>query len=432
MTTLLWLLRAALPCLVTISGLYFLVRLRGFFLLHPLRTLGYLARGERLGASLSALALALSGTLGVGSISGVALALAVGGPGALLWMWISALLAMAVHYAEVTLTLDGRPVGGRAHAVLLLILAPILGGALQSAAAAEAVSLVLGVPRISVGLLLALGVGAVALLGLGKIASAVERILPILALLYLVLTLGVLLENAAALPAVLCTIVREGLSPSAAAGGVLGCAWVGFSRGMLSNEAGCGTAVYAHAEARGADPCRQGLLGILEVGVDTLLFCTLSGLALLVSGGELTGDLAPLLSGCRAVFGSFAPAFLALVLLSLAFAAALALLHHGNAALARLGIGKGRPYVLLYLAATALGGVLEISGVAASADLLLLGMTLLSVPRILKAADRVASLSAARGLIRFGRKRGFSTAESPQRRKDAQACQAPRARSSDR
>jgi AGCS family alanine or glycine:cation symporter len=337
-----------------------------------------------------------------------------------------------VHYAEVTLTLDGRAVGGRLHAALLLILAPILGGALQSAAAAEAVSLVLDVPRVSVGLLLALGVGAVALLGLGKIASAVERILPLLALLYLVLTLGVILENAAALPAVLCTIVREGLSPSAATGGILGCAWVGFSRGMLSNEAGCGTAVYAHAEAKDADPCRQGLLGVFEVGIDTLLFCTLSGLALLVSGGELTGDLAPLLSGCKAVFGAFAPALLALVLLSLAFAAALALLHHGDAALGRLGIGVRRPYVLLYLAATALGSVLGTSGVAASADLLLLGMTLLSVPRILKAADRVVALSAARGLIRFGRKRESSTGALLPRHRDGRACQAPRARSSDR
>ena len=106
------LFRAALPCLVTVSGLYFLIRLRGFFLLHPIRTLGYLLGGERLGASLSALALALSGTLGVGSISGVALALAVGGPGAILWMWISAILAMALHYAEVSLALDGRTVGG--------------------------------------------------------------------------------------------------------------------------------------------------------------------------------------------------------------------------------------------------------------------------------------------------------------------------------
>ena len=116
------LLFASLPCLVTAAGLYFLIRLRGFFLLHPLRSLRYLLRGEGLRSSLSALALALSGTLGVGSISGVALALAVGGPGAILWMWISAILAMAVHYAEVTLALDGRVRQGRLHAVLLLLL----------------------------------------------------------------------------------------------------------------------------------------------------------------------------------------------------------------------------------------------------------------------------------------------------------------------
>jgi AGCS family alanine or glycine:cation symporter len=432
MATLLVLLRAALPCLVTVSGLYFLLRLRGFFFLHPLRSLGYLLRGDRLGPSLSALALALSGTLGVGSISGVALALAVGGPGAILWMWISAIFAMAVHYAEVTLALDGKGAGGRLHAALLLLLAPTLGGALQSAAAAETVSLVLGAPRLSVGLLLALGVGAVALLGLGKIARATERILPILSLLYLILTLGVILENAAALPAVLLSIVREGLSPSAAAGGILGCAWVGFSRGLLSNEAGCGTAVYAHAEARDADPCRQGLFGVLEVGIDTLLFCTLSALALLVSGEKIAGDLAPLLSGCRAVFGPLAPPLLALVLLFFAYAAALALLHHGSAARLSLGLGGERLYVLLFLLATALGSAIPIAGVAAFADLLLLAMTLLTVPRTVKAANRVVALSAARGLIRFGRKRESSTGALLPRHRDGRACQAPRARSSDR
>ena len=425
------LFRSALPCLVSVSGTYLLFRLRGFFLLHPVRSLGYLLSGERLGASLSALALALSGTLGVGSVSGVALALAVGGPGAILWMWISALFAMALHYAEVTLALDGLG-SGRLHAVFLLLLAPILGGALQSAAAAETVTLVLGVPPVAVGLLLALGVGAVSLLGLGRIARATELLLPLLSLLYLTLTLGVLIKNAPALPSILLSILREGTAPRAAAGGILGCAWVGFSRGLLSNEAGCGTAVYAHREAHGADPCRQGLFGVLEVGIDTLVFCTLSALAMLSSGEEITGDLAPLLSVCRQVFGGLAPPLLALSLLFFAYSAALALLHHGSAALMRIGLGGRRLYVALFLTLTALGSIAPIAWAAALSDLLLLAMTALTVPRTVKAADRVVSLSAARGLIRFGRKRGSATAGSRRMRKDARACQVPRARSSDR
>ncbi len=423
---------SSLPCLVTVAGLYFLIRLRGFFLLHPLRSAHYLLQGEGLRRSLSALALALSGTLGVGSISGVALALAVGGPGAILWMWISALLAMAVHYAEVTLALDGGVRQGRLHAALLLLLAPTLGGAMQSAAAAETVSLVLGTPRLAVGALLALGVGAVALLGATGLVRATERLLPLLSLLYLVLTLGVIVKNADALPRAVALIVTEGLSPSAASGGILGCVWVGFSRGLLSNEAGCGSAVYAHAEASGADPCRQGLFGAIEVAIDTLGFCTLSALALLVSGFETTGDLSPLLWGCETVFGRAAPILLALALLAFAYAAALALLHHGKAALGVLGLGESPLYTLAFLALILLGASVPISGVATGVDLLLFAMTLLTVPRIMKAADRVASLSAAAGLIRFGRKRGSSTAGSHPRHTADRAAPAPPARSSAR
>lgn len=429
MTAPVGLLFASLPCLITAAGLYFLIRLRGFFVLHPLRSARYLLRGKRLRSSLSALALALSGTLGVGSISGVALALAVGGPGAILWMWVSALFSMAVHYAEVVLALDGSLRTGRLHGVLLLLLAPTLGGCLQSAAAAEAASIALGTPRLAVGLLLALGVGAVVLLGSGGIARATGRILPILSLLYLILTLGVILKNAEALPGILSLVAREGLSPSAASGGLLGCAWVGFSRGLLSNEAGAGTAVCAHAEAKEADPCRQGLLGVLEVGIDTLVFCTLSALALLTSGYGQTGDLSPLLSGCAEVFGRAAPPLLALVLLVFAYASALAFLHHGLAV-----VGEGSPlrresYTLGFLLATALGASLPSEATASLVDLLLLAMTALTLFATVKAADRVVSLSAAAGLIRFGRKRGSAIAGSRPRQRSARVSQAPRARS---
>ena len=428
MTAPVGLLFASLPCLITAAGLYFLIRLRGFFVLHPLRSARYLLRGRRLRSSLSALALALSGTLGVGSISGVALALAVGGPGAILWMWVSALFSMAVHYAEVVLALDGSLRMGRLHGVLLLLLAPTLGGCLQSAAAAEAASIALGTPRLAVGLLLALGVGAVVLLGSGGIARATGRILPILSLLYLILTLGVILKNAEALPGILSMIAREGLSPSAASGGLLGCAWVGFSRGLLSNEAGAGTAVCAHAEAKEADPCRQGLLGVLEVGIDTLLFCTLSALALLTSGYGQTGDLSPLLSGCAEVFGRAAPPLLALVLLVFAYASALAFLHHG---LAVVGEGPLRreSYTLGFLLATALGASLPSEATASLVDLLLLARTALTRFATVKAAARVVSLSAAAGLIRFGRKRGSAIAGSRPRQRSARVAQAPRARS---
>ena len=424
---------AALPILIASSGLYLLIRTRAFLFLHPIRSLRYMLGGDRLSRSLSSLALALSGTLGVGSVSGVILALSVGGPGAILWMWISAILSIALHYVEVAAALTDRlpcsSVRGRLHAALLVLTAPLLGGALQSAAAAEALTLTVGAPRISVGLLLSFALLAAAMLGVGRLSRLTERLLPILSLLYLILTLGVIVGRIERLPEVLTAIVGQGFSPKAASGGLLGCIWIGFSRGLLSNEAGCGTAVYAHAEAGEVEPCRQGLFGAAEVAIDTLLFCTLTAFALLLAadGGEPT--LSTLLSAAVESLGPIASPLLSLTLTIFAYAAALALLHHGRVALSRLGIKRGGIYTLLFCASLAVGSLFPSEGVAALLDPLLLALTALTLPGIVKAADRVVSLSAAAGLIRFTRKRGSSTAGMHPMPQDARACQAPRARS---
>ena len=300
---------SAVPLLLFVSGIYFLIRLRGFYLLHPIRTLRRLAgRGERRDA-LSALAVALGGTLGVGNITGVASALFFGGPGALFWMWLSALLSMGLHYAEVVLAFDtadppGLPryLGGGFRGALfslsLLFLSLSLGGGLQSAAVAEAAQISLSMPAAAAGALLALPVLLATAGGFGRIRATASRVIPLVTLLFSLFCLWVIVAFRHNLPGVFSAIFRGAFSLRAAAGGGIGAlirrASVGFRRGLLSNEGGCGTASLPHAAAGTSDPARQGIFGIVEVAVDTLLLCTLSGVTILCAG--YTGEgVAPLL-----------------------------------------------------------------------------------------------------------------------------------------
>ncbi len=407
MQALITLLSSGLPFAISVMGVYLLLRLRAFPYLHPVRTARAMLSGGGALRSLSALALALSGTLGVGNITGVALALSVGGAGAILWMWVSALLAMPVRYGEVVLALDGGAGGSRLHTLCLLALAPTLGGALQSAAAAEAAESVLSVPPPLTGLCLALLAAAVVFGGAGVIRRAAGALIPLLSLLYLFLSGGVILTNAARLPSVLSEILREAFRPSAAVGGLLGTLTVGFSRGLLSNEAGCGTAPYAHAEAKAVSPARQGLFGIAEVGIDTLLFCTATALAILLSGFEADGTIAPLVSALDALFGRAAPIALTISLALFAYATVLAFSHYGTAALASLTSSRTARsfYLLVMLAAVALGAALPISRIAATVDLLLAVMTYLTLARLVGGSDRIVTLTAEAGLLPRRRKR---------------------------
>ena len=399
--------RGAVPLLLFSAGLFFLIRLRGFFLFHPIRTVRYVAgRGERRGA-LSALAVALGGTLGVGNITGVASALFVGGPGALLWMWISALFSMGLHYAEVVLALDtaappglprylGNGFGKTLFALSLLCLSLSLGGALQSAAAAEAAKISLSLSPALSGALLALAVVFSTVGGFARIGAVSRRVIPVVTLLFSFSCLGVIVAFRNNLPGVLAAIFREGLSFRAAAGGGIGTlflrASVGFRRGLLSNEGGCGTASLPHAAGTG-DPAKHGVYGIAEVGVDTLLLCTLSGLAILCA--KFTGDgVAPLLAAFGTVYGNGAKHLLAAAIFLFAFATALAYGYYGKTALAALSGGEGRLFPCLFAVFLFLGGFFSRGLLFFLSDLFLGILAVLNLAALLKRADRIVLLSA--------------------------------------
>lgn len=401
-----------LPAVLICAGLYFAVRLLPLLLR---RQRGRGQRGQR--GSFKALAVALAGTLGVGNIAGVASAIAMGGPGAIFWMWISALFAMLLKYAEVVLALRTRcyDARGRAHggapyyikkafegrvgrwmaalfAVLCVGCALMLGGVVQSAAAAEALEGAFSVPPLAVGVLL----GGLAALILTTGARGVERactaIVPIVCGLFTVASLVAILRQAHAIPTAFADIFKGALSFKSAAGGALGfftsrALRYGVARGIVSNEAGCGTAPIAHAAAEGTSPTRQGLLGVLEVFVDTILLCTVTALVILTSGVPVQagGGMRYALEAYRASLGELAVPILALSVLLFAFATVLCWAHYGAESLRYLTSRRAatRALPLAVAAACLLGAVAAPGLVWDLTDLILSLMALLNISALL-------------------------------------------------
>ena len=300
---------------------------------------------------------ALAGTVGTGNIAGVAGAIAIGGPGAVFWMWCSALLGMCTKFAEVTLAVHfrersetGEWVGGPMYYIknglgkrwqflaFLYSLFGVLtvfgtGNATQVntiVAAVDTALLEYGVVgsgflstlNIIVGIIVAMLVAMVLLGGIKRIGSVSEKLVPFMALLYVLLGLGVVVLNITRLPEVLASIVVGAFNPKAFTGGAIGSLFIsmqrGVSRGIFSNEAGRGTGSIAHACADTKKPVKQGVFGIFEVFVDTIVICTLTALVILCSGtavnyGTMAGaDLT--ISGFTTTYGSWASIFSAVAL----------------------------------------------------------------------------------------------------------------------
>ena len=305
---------------------------------------------------------ALAATVGTGNIAGVAGAIAIGGPGAVFWMWISALLGMCTKFAEVTLAVhfrernaQGDYVGGPMYYIKnglsrrwywLAVLYSVFGvftvfgtgnatqvntitASINTALSsygmlpADAVTLCRWIIGVSIALILML----VLLGGIKRIGRVTERLVPFMALLYVVLALGVVVLNAGRIPAVLGVIVTGAFSPMAVTGGIVGSFFTsmqkGVARGIFSNEAGLGTGSIAHACADTQEPVRQGLFGIFEVFADTIVICTLTALVILLSGvpvsyGQAAGAELTI-SGFVATYGNWVTIFTAVAMCCFAF-----------------------------------------------------------------------------------------------------------------
>ncbi len=416
-------LSAAMPPVLLLGGLFFMLYLRGFFLLHPTRVLRELFSGRDKSA-LRAMLMALGGTVGVGNIAGVSLAILAGGAGAIFWMWVCAFFAMALKYAEITLAMDSRTpdgkgsyIGGTAHAMratgwrraaalfaaLCLGYTFLVGGAVQANAVSDCLFDCLSVsPLVSGLLLLALSL-PVAVGGGKRIAAFTARLVPLMCVFYLLAACAVIAVNAANLPAAFRAIFAGAFTPTAGAGGALGflfsrAARIGAARGLMSNEGGCGTAPMAHITAETTTPAKQGLFGIIEVFIDTTVICTLTGLMLLCAFPELPvglSGMALVRGALTSVFGGAAAPLLAVALLAFAYATILCNLFYGQVCLSYFTSSRRARVVFFFLFGGALlfGALANVGAVWGLCDLLLALMTLLNLAFLLAHAKRIASLT---------------------------------------
>jgi AGCS family alanine or glycine:cation symporter len=260
-----------------------------------------------------ALSTALSATVGIGNIAGVATAIHYGGPGALFWMWVTAVFGMALKYTECTLSMryrsifpDGSAAGGPMYsierglgrgwkplAVIFALFAAICsfgtGNAVQSFTVADQFRQDLGFPTWLVGLVMASLIALVILGGIKRIGRVTSRLVPFMAVLYVLAGLLVLLFNAGKVPAAIAEVVTSAFTPAAEIGGFAGGGFIfmlvwGVKRGLFSNESGQGSAPIAHAAAKTDEPVREGMVAMLGPFVDTLLVCTMTGLVIVTTG----------------------------------------------------------------------------------------------------------------------------------------------------
>ncbi len=347
---------------------------------------------------------ALASTVGTGNIAGVAGAIAIGGPGAVFWMWISALLGMCTKFAEVTLAVhfreqnkDGDLVGGPMYYIknglgqkwtwlaMLFSAFGVLtvfgtGNATQVNTIVTSINSALlnyqlvpesslGTVNLVIGIIIAVLVALILLGGIKRIGSVTEKLVPFMALFYFVLGLGVVLLNIGRVPTVFANIISGAFHPTAVTGGTVGtfflCMKKGVSRGIFSNEAGLGTGSIAHACADTSKPVKQGFFGVFEVFADTIVICTLTALVILVSGVPIEYGAAAgaelTISGFTATYGNWVSIFTAVAMCCFAFSTILGWGLYGARCIEFLFSHKIiRPFMVVYSLVAILGATADL------------------------------------------------------------------------
>ncbi len=349
-----------------------------------------------------ALMTALSATVGTGNIAGVATAVFLGGPGALFWMWCTALVGMATKFAEAVLAVKFREVDangehtggpmyyiknglgpkwawmGTTFAVFASIAAFGIGNTVQANSVAAVLETNFSIPEWVTGVVIMVLVGAVLLGGVKRIGAVAGSLVPTMAIAYLVAGLAVLFINAGAIPEALDLVFTHAFTPTAAEGGFAGAAvWMairfGVARGIFSNEAGLGSAPIAHAAAQTNDPVRQGLIAMLGTFIDTIIICSITGLAIITSGLWTSGD-----SGAALTSAAFAKALpgvgnyiIAVALSIFAFTTILGWALYGERSIEYLfGVKAITPYRIAWICAIPAGAVLSLDFIWLVADTL--------------------------------------------------------------
>lgn len=362
---------------------------------------------DRTISQFQSLCTALAATVGTGNIVGVAGAIAVGGPGAVFWMWLIAFFGMMTNYSENVLGIlfrrkdeagewhggamyylrDGlgakkgcKAIGGMLamlFSFFCLLASFGIGNMSQVNSIVSNVHTAFGIPTIATGIFLLVAVGAVILGGLKRVASITEKLVPFMVILYLLGTLVIIAMHITTIPAIFVSIFKGAFSMKSAAGGVVGAGIatamkMGFKRGVFSNEAGLGSSVMVHSSSNVKEPVRQGMWGIFEVFADTIVVCTLTALTILSSGlvdldtgmltaaGEAVGSNSLMSESFRMVFGPAGAAFVAIAILLFAYSTVLGWSHYGATACRFLFGDKAVwPYRILFCIIVLAGSVMK-------------------------------------------------------------------------
>jgi AGCS family alanine or glycine:cation symporter len=352
-------------------------------------------------SSFQAVSTAIAAQVGTGNLAGAATAIAAGGPGAIFWMWLSAFLGMATIYAEAILSqlfktrVDGEVTGGPAYyiknglknkkianflagffAISCILALGFMGNIVQSNSISQAFNNAFGLPTFITGIIVALLGGFVFFGGMGRIASVTEKIVPLMAGLYILASLIIIILNAGQIIPALRSIVVGAFNPEAVAGGVIGITIrqsirYGVARGLFSNEAGMGSTPHAHAVANVKHPGEQGSVAIISVFIDTFVILTLTALVILTSGALESGETAIALTqkAFELSLGSYGQGFIAICLLFFAFSTIIGWYFFGESNIKYLFGNKGlTPYRILVMIFVFVGSLLKVDLVWELAD----------------------------------------------------------------
>lgn len=406
-----YILSPALLITVLSAGVLITFSLKCFHLyrLRPMVRTFFTRKEDAKHSSFRALTVALAGTLGVGNIAGVAAAITAGGPGAVFWMWMGALFSMLIKYSEIVLAIIYRKKGndgyyggamhyfsnrklGMLFSFCCIAASFSLGNVMQAQTVAETIESSFDIPPLLVGLLLALLLYLTICKGFGRISAVTTLLVPLMSGIYIFICLVVLILHASSLPSVIILIFRSAFRPQAVLGGIGAFGWfsalrAGISRGLITHEAGCGTAPMAHAGADTDSPTEQGFWGIFEVFVDTILLCSLTAFVILISWERY-----PTLEGMDLViacfyepFGNLAGSILALLIFSFALATMIGWSYYGRVSIDFLSPKPAykKLYAMAYSFSALLGALTDSTVMWLLADYSVALMTLLHIPCLL-------------------------------------------------
>lgn len=352
-------------------------------------------------SSFQALATAIAAQVGTGNIAGAATAIAVGGPGAIFWMWISAFLGMSTIFAEAVMAQkfkqvsdDGTVTGGPVYyirgafkgtfgkvlaaifAVLIIFALGFMGNAVQSNSIAASWNTAFGIPKIAMGIFVAVVSLFVFTGGMKRIAKVTELIVPIMAAFYIVGSLIVIFANVTVIPAAFHDIIVGAFKPAAVAGGAMGATLKlavqkGVARGLFSNEAGMGSTPHAHAVAKVNHPVEQGFVAMIGVFIDTFVILNLTALVIITTGSRTSGLTGAQLSqyAFSTLYGKFGEIFIAICMLFFAFSTIIGWYFFGEANIRYLfGAKAVKIYSIIVCICVVLGSLQEVELVWNMAD----------------------------------------------------------------